>query len=640
MKVLEAFRKAEGSEELDRKIWKKCFQYVNNRVDGELGQWEQSIKTGLGGKPSLSLPFVGKFVNRISGAQRTTKIDEKVFPRDDLADPITADILTDLLKYVYDLPENQAEWQIARMFRNGVIAGRGWIRLEWNDDNDPMGEISISSVHPRRVYMCGRGDRYDLFDRIGIIEKIPVSKEELEAAYPDKYSEIIAQKEQFSTDTPVAGEDYDFTVTEQDFWDAEEKEYFILRQQRWEWQSVRFLKNPETGKLEEIDFEVKDSDIPPEIEIIKKKMRKVRVMTVCGSVELENEISKNKHGRFDLVPFFPYFDDGVTRGAAQDLLDIQDEKNKRRSQMTHILGVIAKGNYFIKKGAFDNPTEFAKKVGGTGQIIEVNTTGSINDSVQPIRPDLTLFPALAQMDGMSSNESREISGLSDASLGNTTPGVKSGIAIQSLQMPTETIIGEIVENYLETRRTLAQMTVSLIQQYYTGERKVRILGDYTKDFVPEEVQDMYDALKKQIMTINPIFDEAMAGDEAAKMIDLQSGAKVVTINKQYGDQRLNDITAGRFDVVIDHVSQNPTTRRGLLFDLMNLRSQGVPIPNKTLVEYSDIRNKRKVMAEMENYEQQLMQQAVAEELKKQGGGSSPTQDNGGLNSGGSQMPML
>lgn len=637
VEVLKNFRKAEASESVDREIWKKCFAYVNNRVDGELGQWSTKVKDELGPRPALSIPLVGKFINRISGAQRLTKIDEKVFPRDDVADPVVADILTDLLKYVYELPENRAELQISRMFRNGIITARGWLKCEWSDESDPMGEISIRSIHPRQVYICGLGDRYDLTDRPKLIEKIPMGRDELKAAYPEKYDEILSSKDAADTTTPVAGEDYDFRVSSGDFFDADEKEYFILRQQAWEWKTVRFLPNPQGGGMEEVAEDVKDSDLP--VKPIKKKVRQVRVTTVCGDVILSDEISPYKHKRFDLIPFFPYFDNGITRGVAQDLLDSQDEVNKRRSQMTHLLGIVAKGNWFGKKGAIDDLNDFTKKIGGTGQYIEVNTTGSINDALQAVKPDLTLFPALVNLDMMSTQEMKDISGLSDSALGVAPPSVKSGVALQTLQMPTETIIGEIVENLLETRKMLAQMVISLIQQYYTDEKRIRVLGDYTRGFVPEEMVQAYDSLKKQIMAAEPMYDDAIAGEMAAQLIDMQNGAKVVTINKMIGEKRLNDVTVGRFDVSVDHISQSPTTRRALMNDMMNMRSVGVPIPFETIVEASDIRNKRRVIAAMKDEEKKLFEQAVAEQMAKSSPRTaSPVQDeNQMLNQAGSQM---
>lgn len=632
-KVVERFRKAASVEAKEREIWNRAYEYTNNRVSGELGQWEKNVRTSLNGKPALTIPVVRKFVNRLSGAQRLTKIDEKAFPVDDTADPVTAEILSDLIHYVYQI--NDADDEIAQMFRSGVITGRGWLKVEFTDENDPLGEISVRCVHPRRVYIYGRGYRYDLKDIVSLLERIPMSEEELEASYPDQYEKIVGMKNTAENEPPVATRnDYDFRSLPSDFYNDETKEYFVLREQRWDWEEEEYIKSPE-GKL----IPVKEGvELPKEIKTIKKRIRRVKITTVCGDTLLSQEYSDTNE--FDLIPFFPYFDDGLSTGIVQDLLDAQDERNKRRSQMTHILGMIAKGNYFVKETAFDDVEEAKKLIGGTGNFIAVKGNVPIRDAIQPVQVDVTLFPTLASMEQMSHQEMKDVSGIQDAALGAIPDGVKSGVAIQSLQMPVEAIMGEMVENYLRTRKMVARRVIGLIQRYYDKEQRVRILGDYSSSFVPQEVQQIYEQLKRQVQSVNPFLDDAQAGDMAGQMIDIQNGAKVVTINKVLGEKRLLDVTAGKYDIVIDHVSHNPSTRRALLFDLLNLRSQGIPIPNKTLLEYSDIKNKQKVIAEMENEQAALAQQMAQEQMmrgmQKMG---NPFEQNGGLNIAGGQLPM-
>src|SRR5207302_7703610 len=109
-------REAQGRE--GTQVWIRCIQFCNNWVDDELGQWETSVKKELGNKPAISFNEIRKYVNRICGAQRQTQVDEKAYPRDDQTDPMVAEILGDVIKYVKDL--NRAELAIARMFRDGV----------------------------------------------------------------------------------------------------------------------------------------------------------------------------------------------------------------------------------------------------------------------------------------------------------------------------------------------------------------------------------------------------------------------------------------------------------------------------------------------------------------------------------------
>ena len=635
VEMLEQFRKAQAVEQPERVIWDRCFKYVNNRVDGELGQWETLVKQELGGRPALSFPEIKKFVNRISGAQRNTKLEEKAFPVDDVADPVTADIITDLVKHVYRM--NRADGEISKQFRSGVICSRGWVKVRWDTENDPLGDISIRYVNPRCVYLLGKGERYDLTDRIGVIEKVQISKDELKSRYPDQYDSIISQKAE-SDDTPVAGDDYDFTLESSDYYDEKDNEYFLLRRQRWEYVAVRFIMLPD-GKRQDVSPEVKDSELP--VPPKKQWVRKVRVTEVCGKVVLKDEISEDKHGMFDIVPYFAFFDDGLTTGIVQDLIDSQDEKNKRRSQITHILGVVSKGNILVRKGVFESVDSVKNQLGGTGEIIEVNTTGDLQKEVSPLRPDLTLFPALVSLDQLASQEMKATSGLEDASLGKIPQGARSGTAIQQLQLPTEAIVGEMVENYLSTRYMIAKIVISLIQQYYNQERRFRILGDYTRDFVPPEVQEMYDALVKQIMTQRPDLGEQGAAQIATQMIDLQSGAKVITINKMVGEKRLNDVTAGKYDIAIDHTSQSPTTRQKLLYDLLNMRSMGIPIPDEVIIDHSDIKNKQKVMNAVRDEQVKLVQQAIQEQMTKTTPRVASPQGGGELqNVGGVQAPMI
>ena len=103
LNILDKYRRVKLNEEKERQVWLRCYQYVNNWVDNELGQWKKETKQRMGDNPTLSIPLVRKFVNRIAGAQVSAKIDEKAYPRDDYGDAIIAEILTDLKSYVYYL---------------------------------------------------------------------------------------------------------------------------------------------------------------------------------------------------------------------------------------------------------------------------------------------------------------------------------------------------------------------------------------------------------------------------------------------------------------------------------------------------------------------------------------------------------
>lgn len=625
VKLCRMYDRAKASVTKERAVWDKCYGYVNNWYGGEHGQWDKDVRSELKaqGKPTISFNEIKKFVNRICGSQRQTKIDEKAFARDDESDPQIAEIMTDLLKYARHV--NNAEHAFSRAFRDEVIVGQGWVKVEWNDDLDPMGEISISPVNPRRVYVVGEGERYDLKDRAGLLEVIPMDEDEIIKKWPDSEEDIKNLKYSLRNkeEIPVAG-DYDYgaiegSITPEQYFDEESEKFLVLRLQEYKYKDAAFLVDPATGQLKEIPgdqpemaVQLIQTQLGIPVQTIKKRKRYVHVTYGVGNVELDDAPAPYKHDRFDLVGFFAYMDDGVITGIVQDLLDPQDEKNKRHSQLMHILGTSAKNSYFSKMGAFSDINDARKRISKIGEIIEVQ--GNPNEALVPIEGNFSAVGPIVQMEMMSTNEMKEISGLHDAALGKVPNQVRSGVAIQELQQPSETIVAEFFDNYLNSRKLVSELCISLMQQFYTTERRVRILGDYSPSNLTPQME-------QQIMQ---------------GTLSVEEGAKIITINKQQLEQRLNDVTVGRFDIAIDHVSQNPTTRREQFQAMLNMRSMGIPISDEMIIEASDVRNKQAIISDLQRQRMLMMQMAAMQGPTPP---KNPTRPNEGINRGGAQSPM-
>ena len=580
--IVRLYHKARIDEDAERTVWKQCFEYYNNWVDGKLGQWSSIQRENMGDRPMLSFNEVRKFVRRIFGNSILMRVEEKILPRDDVADPMVAEILNDLRKYVYDL--NKADKiSIAQALKDMIICGRGYVKCEWNDELDPIGEISMSYVNPFKVYLIGKGERYDLLDRTGIIEVLPMSKEDLLEWKPEYAGQINGLSD--SMDSPLAGDDYlpeGGSVSVDDYYDKGENKFTVLRYQKREYTTVTFVKNPITGELVEPAPEVPIEEIP--FEKLTKRMKRIRVTTVCGNVVLEDRISKYKHGRPDMVGFFGDMTMGRITGAVQDLIDPQNEKNKRRSAIIDILNKSPKGSLLVTKNLFDNIEEARKSI-AKSTLTETNAApGQLSGSISPVPTDLTALPAIIGMEQQSVQDMKDITGLGDASLGIVPEGVKSGRGLQELKGPSEVIISVFFDNLLLSRQLLAQMVISLVQQFYTEPRRVRILGDYTQRFIPPE-------LKRAI---------------EAGVVSIEEGAKIIQINTT----ALNDITVGRYDVVIDNVPYSPSERNRQYYDLLNMRAIGVPVPDEEIVRASDVRGKQSILAGLEMQRQLMALQAM------------------------------
>ena len=120
------------------------------------------------------------------------------------------------------------------------------------------------------------------------------------------------------------------------------------------------------------------------------------------------------------------------------------------------------------------------------------------------------------------------------------------------------------------------------------------------------------------------------------LVSIQEGMKIVTINKEMFEQKLNDVTTGRFDIIIDHVSQNPTTRREQFNALLNMRQMGIPISDEMIIELSEVRGKQKIIADLQRQRMIMMQQAMLANAPPPG---TPMKQNEGMNLAGAQSPM-
>lgn len=572
-------------EEKDRAVRQRCYEYLNNWVDGEHGQWTSDLRQQLGAdKPALSFNEIRRLVNRVRGS--IPELDEKCYPVDDEGDWILAEIFTDLLKHARNV--NDAEILFKQAFSDAYIGSQGYVRVGWSNAKDIFGEVEYTYVDPRLVYLVGTGVRLDLYDRAGILELIPMDMDEIKSRWPDKANLLDDLKPRDKEMGTASNLDYALPTVEDwtTVYDEDIEKFLVKKLQRFEWVDATIIRaggktvptKLKGGELDAALEMMKSQGLEPQKTTLKRK--RVHCYYAIGGIELEEHESPYEHGMFDLVPMIAYMDGGRITGIVQDLLDPQDEKNKRRSQMINILNTSAAGSYLYKSGSIADPEKATKQLGKPRQLIEVQ--GNLNESVTPVRTDLTVIPSLVEMEMQSVQDMKDISGLHDAALGQVPAGVKSGRGIQQLQLPTETLINELIAHYVFFRKQVARLTISIIQQYYTEERRIRVLGDYHAKYQPED---------QQVQTMMQ-----------QGLIRYEDGAKLLTVNRQMLEGKLNDVSVGRYDVVIDTTSGNPTMRRAQFFDILNAKSQGAPIKWSTAMKYSDIRGKAEVVRDIQEAE--------------------------------------
>ena len=175
---------------------------------------------------------------------------------------------------------------------------------------------------------------------------------------------------------------------------------------------------------------------------------------------------------------------------------------------------------------------------------------------------------------------RLISGVSETFQGGKGPEV-SGTAIQSRVHQSAIQLAAPIDNLFRTRNMIAERILKLIQSFYTQERTFMITG--------------HDETGKTINTPVSINKEDTSNPDATSLI--------------------NDITVGKYDVVIADVPTQITFQNAQFSQAIEMRKFGVQIPDAEMVRMSTLSRKTEIAKQLENAPDPEVAQAQKDQMQ-------------------------
>jgi len=281
--------------------------------------------------------------------------------------------------------------------------------------------------------------------------------------------------------------------------------------------------------------------------MLKKLIKKVRWTITADNVVLHDDWSPYKN--FTIVPYFPYFRRGKPFGMVRNLLSPQEQLNKISSQELHIVNTTANSGWIVETGSLNGMTsdDLAARGAATGLVLEYNRGSSAPAKISPNQ-----IPTGLDRIGMkAANNIKEISGVSDAMLGQDSPEV-SGVAIQAKQNRGQIQIQVPLDNLAKTRMYVAQNILCLVQSFYSEERVIQITRDEDPMKPREEI------------VLNQMTPEG---------------------------EVINDMTVGEYDVVIATMPARDSFDESQFAEALQLRQVGIAIPDDAIIEYSHLQRK-------------------------------------------------
>lgn len=166
--------------------------------------------------------------------------------------------------------------------------------------------------------------------------------------------------------------------------------------------------------------------------------------------------------------------DGIQSGAyyatsvIEDLIPIQRELNRTRSQLLEARNISAKPGWFYTEGSID-PNKWTS---ANGQMIGVKP-GATPPTPMPLPQMPQYVMDLIQHD---LSDIEDISGQHQVSKGNAPAGVTAGTAIQFLQEADNSYLATTHASLEDVVKKVARQSISLAVQYWDSQRLVKVVG--------------------------------------------------------------------------------------------------------------------------------------------------------------------
>ena len=526
-------------------------------------QWTEEDRGYLEslGRPALEVNHIFPAVNTASGMQLKSRVDISFKPRGAGADEDKADVLSKVISQICD--DIKYQWCESTVYDDGMIEQRGFLEFRIEFDENLQGDIVCYDLDPRDVIPDPAAKSYDTDRWQDVIVLRYMTVDDIAEAYgKDRADEVAA------IETSETGDDYDlesrasFGDISSTIYEASEsslKYFLVIERQVRRLNVEKAMIHPRTGKLYPVEGMTKEQRrmlAGQGATTTKRMVRRIRWVVSTASVLLHDEWSPYK--TFSIIPFFPYFRRGKTRGMVDNLRSPQEMYNKLASQYVHITSGIANSGWNVEQGSLTNMTtqDLANEGSKTGLVIEYAKNSTKPERIQPTQPPAGIDKMIDRVEFAI----KTTSGISDAMQGLNGPEV-SGVAIESKQYQGQAQLGGPLDKLARTRFAVARKLLELVQGFYT-EPRVMMITDST-------------AVGKPTHSPLEINQETPEG------------------------QVINDVTVGDYDVIVSDAPATDTYLDNQFQQAMAMRKEGVMIPDAAIVTMSSISKKHEIVKMME-----------------------------------------
>ena len=514
--------------------WKKQAKEWYGYYNGD--QWTSDEMSELRdrGQAVTTYNHIAPAIDSIIGGERQNRPEIKMVGRTPDDEQI-AQVKTELYNYISD--NTNTDDELDKQILDVMVTGRGWMYIFPDVAGDEFKDIRHTHIDYRDMFIDPLSKKDDLSDARYVHQAV--------------YTDADVIKEQF----PKFKAEEDSNVTQfGSFEDSSEDEMWFEHQSRKRPRLISTWFRDEEGTISVVVW------VKGQVLYFKKNpytMNDYPVSVMTYKRNLDNK---------------PY-------GLVKAMVSPQDEVNKRHSKALHYLNarqIIAEEDAFVDSND-------AKKTLARPDGITLVRDGVLAEGRLQVVDNTVLANAHVQLMEHAKSEVMALVGINASYVGQGGQYESAKGAAQNTSAAQNTLV-PFLNKIRIMRHRLAKVTMSLVSDFYTDERLVRILnpqGGYA------------------FMPVNQV-------------VMLDDGTL----------QKMNDLTVDDVDIIIEDAPSSLNDRAEQFNQLLGIQGQtGRPIPMEILLRYSNLKDKHQLASELEVYygmEAQLQQaQQQVEQMQQQ-----------------------
>lgn len=586
---------ADGEPGRDIPGARMCADFVNGR------QWaiEDLLARQRDKRPSITINRIKPIIQSAKGFFRNNQYELRYLPgTDGTGSQATAETLTKLSKGTDE--ECKTKWIDAQVFDDGLTTGRGYwdIRLSFTDN--VLGRVDERALNPFRTHPDPEADAEDPRTWNEVTCEHWLTHDDIEHLYGRVANEIdplvnygirrspgalINSATDSSQLAPIGyfGQFGDLSESENMYYlghsnglqgvsfyehfNALRRLFRVIDRQHYRRERVKRLVDPQTGQFKIIPPNWGKDRIArlmqyalahgADLMIDESVQRMVRWTVTCLDVVLFDDWSP--YETFTVVPFFPDFQRGLTRGLVHDLIHPQQEVNVKRSAQMHIMNLTSNPGWKWGKGVLDDENKETMRTRGSvpGVQIEFDVEKAKEAGV-PSRIEMGSFPTgLERLEEKAGDDLEYIAGFNKAAMGQLDR-VQSGRAIEARTRAAMVGLDPYFSSFAYSIELKGRKRLELYQGFYTERRVLMLTTD--PDSPPETLE------------INAL------------------GAEGIT----------NNVTEGNYNSVVDQVPISKSYQDAVFQEAMEIVEKipgSIPVPD--LIRMSSLPGKTALLAKAE-----------------------------------------